>query len=334
VPLVTLDDYETAARDRIPPSAWEYIHSGAADENTLRWNRDAFARIRLSPRVLNDVHALDTRVRVLDCELAHPIVLAPVAANGLVHPEGEVAAARGARAANAGMILSSYTSRRLEQVAAAAPRPFWFQLYLQERSATRALIDSVVTVGCSALFLTVDTPTAGSRDRQARAGFEFPGDLPYRTVQPGDNPCTWKDVGWIRKAASLPVVLKGILHPDDAERAIDEGAAGIVVSNHGARNLDTLPATIDALPPVADRVRGRIPIFFDGGIRRGTDAVKALALGANAVLLGRPYVYGLAIAGAEGVREVIEILRRELELAMALLGRATIGELDRSVIWS
>jgi 4-hydroxymandelate oxidase len=332
--LVTLDDYEEAARTVIPAVAWEYIHSGAADEHTLRWNREAFARIRLSPRVLNDVHALDTRVRVLDHELAHPIVLAPVAANGIAHVEGEVAAARGARAANAGMVLSSYTSRRVEEVATAAPRPLWFQLYMQERSATRELVERVVSAGCSALFLTVDTPTAGSRDRQSRAGFEFPADLPYKTVQPGDNPCTWKDVEWIRKAANVPIVLKGILHPDDAERAMDEGAAGIVVSNHGARNLDTLPATIEALPRVADRVRGRIPVFFDGGIRRGTDVVKSLALGASAVLLGRPYVYGLAVAGADGVRAVIDILVRELELAMALLGRASIKELDRSVLWS
>ena len=332
--LVTLDDYEIAARKIIPPAAWEYIDSGAADEHTLRWNRDSFARIRLSPRVLNDVHRLDTTVRLLDRELAHPILLAPVAANGLVHADGEVAAARGARAASAGMVLSSYTSRRVEDVAAAAPRPFWFQLYMQERTATRALIDRVVAAGCSALCLTVDTPAMGARDRMARSGFEFPADLPYRTVEPGDNPCTWRDVEWIRQAAQLPIVLKGILHPDDADRAIDEGAAGLVVSNHGARNLDTLPATIDALPAVSDRVRGRVPVLVDGGIRRGTDVVKALALGATAVLVGRPYVYGLAVAGADGVRAVIEILRRELELAMALLGRATLREIDRSVIWS
>ena len=331
--LLTLDDYELAAREVISPAVWEYIHSGAADEHTLRWNREAFGRVRLSPRVLNDVHVLNTRVRVLAHDLAHPIVLAPVAANGLVHPDGEVAAARGAVAADAGMILSSYTSKRVEEVAAAAPRPFWFQLYMQERSATRELIARVVSAGCSALFLTVDTPTSGSRDRQTRSGFTFP-DLPYKTVQPGDNPCTWKDIDWIRKAANVPIVLKGILHPADAIRAIDEGAAGIVVSNHGARNLDTLPATLDALPVVSDRIRGRVPLFFDGGIRRGTDVLKALALGASAVLLGRPYVYGLAVGGADGVRDVIGVLRRELELAMALVGRAGISELDRSVIWS
>jgi 4-hydroxymandelate oxidase len=332
--LVTLDDYELAARKIIPPATWEYIDGGAADEHTLRWNRESFARVRLSPRVLNDVHRLDTKVRILETELAHPILLAPVAANGLVHADGEVAAARGARAAGAGMVLSSYTSKRVEDVAAAAPSPFWFQLYLQERTATRALIDRVVAAGCSALCLTVDTPAMGARDRMARSGFEFPADLPYKTVEPGDNPCTWRDVEWIQTAAKVPVLLKGILHPDDAERAIDAGAAGLVVSNHGARNLDTLPATIDALAPVSDRVRGRVPVLFDGGIRRGTDVVKALAFGASAVLVGRPYVHGLAVAGADGVRAVIDILRRELELAMALLGRPTIRDIDRSVIWA
>ena len=332
--LVTLDDYEIAARDRIPPTAWEYIHSGAADEHTLRWNRDAYANVRLNQRVLNDVHALDLGVRVLEQDLPHPLLLAPVAANGLVHPDGEIAAAKGALAAGAGMVLSSYTSKRVEDVAATGVKPFWFQLYMQERDATRALIDRVHAAGCSAIFLTVDTPTAGARDRQSRSGFEFPADLPYRTVQPGDNPCTWADLRWIREASQTPLVLKGILHPDDAQRAIDAGAAGIVVSNHGARNLDTLPSTIDVLPRVADRVAGRIPVLFDGGVRRGTDVLKALALGAAAVLVGRPYVYGLALDGAEGVRAVIEILKRELELAMALVGRASVADLDRSVIWT
>ena len=332
--LVTLDDYEIAARDRIPPTAWEYIHSGAADEHTLRWNRESFANVKLNQRVLNDVHALDLRVRVLGCDLEHPLVLAPVAANGLVHPDGEVAAARGAAAAGAGMILSSYTSKKVEDVAAVAPNPFWFQLYMQQRDATRALVERVTRAGCSALFLTVDTPTAGARDRMARSGFEFPSDLPYMTVQPGDNPCTWKDLAWIRDASKAPLVLKGILHPDDAQRAMDEGAAGIVVSNHGARNLDTLPSTIDVLPRVADRVAGRIPVFFDGGVRRGTDVLKAMALGASAVLVGRPYVYGLAVAGSDGVKAVIEILKRELELALALVGRASIADVDRSIIWT
>ena len=330
--LVTLDDYEREAHQRIAAPAWEYIHSGAADEHTLRWNRDAYGDIRLSPRMLRDVTHIDTRVTLLGHELVHPILLAPVAAHTIAHPEGEIAVARGACAANAGMILSSYTSTRVEQVAAIAPRPLWFQLYMQERTVTRDVLHEVVAAGCTGICLTVDTPTLGARDRMARSGFSYP-ELPYRTVHPGDNACTWDDVTWTRNAVDVPVLLKGILHPDDAELAIEAGAAGIVVSNHGGRNLDTTPPTIEVLPRVVDRVAGRVPVLVDGGIRRGTDVLKALALGASAVLIGRPYMYGLAVDGSAGVAAVIEILRRELEQAMALTGRASISEIDRSVIW-
>jgi 4-hydroxymandelate oxidase len=331
--LVTLDDYEAAAKNIVPHAAWEYIQSGAADEHTLRWNRDAYVNIKLAPRVLNNVAKIDTRVKVLDWELPHPILLAPVAAQRIAHPEGEIAAARGARAAKAGVVLSSYTSKTIEDVAAAEPSPLWFQLYMQEREVTRALVRRVVDAGCTAICMTVDTPTLGARDRMLRSGFEYP-ELPYRHVQPGDNGCTWDDVAWIRDAVKVPVLLKGIMHPEDADLAVHAGAAGIVVSNHGARNLDTTPATIEALPRIVDRVAGRVPILVDGGIRRGTDVLKALAIGATAVMIGRPYVYGLAVAGAEGVTAVIDILRRELEQAMALMGRATIGAIDRTALWS
>lgn len=331
--LITLDDYERAAKACIPAPAWEYIHSGAGDEHTLRWNREAYTKIRLSPRVLNDVSRIDTRVKLLGHDLAHPILLAPVAAQSIAHPEAEVAAAKGASAAKAGMILSSYTSKRVEEVAAIGPVPFWFQLYMQERSLTRELISRVVGAGCTAICITVDTPTLGARDRMARSGFEYP-ELPYRSVQPGENACTWDDIAWMREAVNVPVLLKGILHPDDAELAIQAGAAGIVVSNHGGRNLDTIPPTIDVLSRVVDRVAGRVPVLVDGGIRRGTDVLKALALGASAVMIGRPYVYGLAVAGAQGVTAVVEILKREFEQAMALTGRTTIAAIDRSVIWT
>lgn len=330
--LVTLDDYERAASECLPIPTWEYIHSGAADEHTVRWNREAYGRIVLSPRMLNDVRHIDTRVTLLGHDLAHPIMLAPVAAQTIAHPEGEVAVARGARAAGAGMILSSYTSKRVEEIAAHAPSPFWFQLYMQERTRTRDLIAQVVAAGCTGICLTVDTPTLGARDRMVRSGFTYP-TLPYRTTEPGDNACTWDDIAWTRATVDVPILLKGILHPDDAELAIEAGAAGIIVSNHGGRNLDTAPATIDVLADVVDRVAGRVPVLVDGGIRRGTDVLKALALGASAVLIGRPYVYGLAVGGAEGVAHVVEILLRELKQAMALTGRARIADVDRSLIW-
>lgn len=332
-PLVTLDDYEREAKDRIAPAAWEYIHAGAADELTVRWNREAFRELPLSPRVLNDVSTLDTRVAILEHELAHPILLAPVAAHGVAHPEAEVATARGALAAAAGMVLSSYTSKPVEEVAATHVSPLWFQVYVQEREFTRDLIARVCGSGCSALCVTVDTPVGGARDRQVRAMFDFP-PLPYRTVQPGENPCTWADIEWIRETSTVPIFLKGILHPDDAELAIEAGADGIMVSNHGGRNLDTVPATIEVLPRIADQVEGRVPIIVDGGIRRGTDVLKAIALGATAVMIGRPGIYGLAVGGAQGVTDVVNILRSEFELAMKLTGRASIASIDRSVIWS
>ena len=330
--FINLDDYRDAAKATLAPDVWAYIDGGAADEVTLEWNRDAFRMIPLMPRMLNDVSTLDTRVTLLGAELPHPILLAPVASNGIAHPDGEVAAARGAKAQGAGMILSSYTSKRVEEVVKTGVSPLWFQLYFQEKQATRALVEQVADAGVSAICVSVDTPTPGARDRQDRSGFRHPADLPYMSVTPGNNPCTWDDIAWLRSAVKIPVVLKGILHPDDAELAIEAGASAIVVSNHGGRNLDTAVATIDALPGVADCVAGRIPILLDGGVRRGTDVLKAIALGADAVAIGRPYVHGLAVNGADGVAAVIAMLRRELEMAMALMGRASLAALDRAAI--
>lgn len=330
--FVTLDDYERAAQSVFEPAAWEYVHSGAADEHTLRRNRDAFTEIRLDPRVLNDVSRIDLTTSLLGRTLPHPILLAPVAVHSLAHRDAEVASARGAKAAGAGMVLSSYTSRTIEDVAAAGVEPLWFQLYMQERKATLKLVQHAVAAGCTAVCITVDTPTSGARDRMARAGFAFP-PMPYKTVEPGDNPCTWADVEWIRKAVTVPLILKGITNPDDARIAHENGAAAIVVSNHGARNLDTMPATIEALPRITDRVGGKLPVLFDGGIRRGTDALKALAFGASAVMIGRPYIYGLAVDGAAGVTAVVEILRKELEQAMALCGVTSIAAVTRALIW-
>ena len=331
-PLLSLEDYERAARERIDPVAWEYIASGAADEITVRWNVDAYRSLRLVPRQLRDVSTLDLGVTLLGHRLAHPILLAPTACHKLAHPTGELGTVRGARAAGAGMVLSTYSTIPVEQVAAEKPPLFWFQLYVQERAYTERLIRRAVAAGATAIAVTIDTPTSGPRNRQERSGFAFPKNLPHISGDRAEHPLSWKDLEWIQRAASVPILLKGVLHPDDAELAVKSGAAGIMVSNHGGRNLDTALATIDALPPIVDKVAGRIPVIVDGGIRRGTDVLKALANGAAAVMIGRPYVHGLAVNGASGVEAVIGILRYELEMAMALSGCPTLASIDRGIL--
>ena len=331
-PLLTLEDYERAARDRIDPVTWEYIASGAADEITVRWNVDAYRSLRLVPRQLRDVSTLDLGVTLLGQRLAHPILLAPTACHQLAHPDGERGTARGARAAGAGMVLSSYSTIAVEQVAAEKPPLFWFQLYVQDRDYSERLLRRAVAAGATAIAVTIDTPMSGARNRQDRSGFAFPKNLPHISAGRAEHPLTWKDLEWIQRAASVPLFLKGVLHPDDADLAVKSGAAGIMVSNHGGRNLDTALPTIDALPAIVDKVAGRIPVLVDGGIRRGTDVLKALANGANAVMIGRPYVHGLAVNGAPGVEAVVGILRHELELAMALTGCSTIASIDRGIL--
>jgi 4-hydroxymandelate oxidase len=332
-PLLTLEDYERAAREKIDPAAWEYISSGAADEITLRWNIDAYRSLRLVPRQLRDVSTLHLEVTLLGHRLAHPILLAPTALHKLAHPDGEVGTARGARAAGAGMVLSSYSTVPVEQVAAEKPPLFWFQLYVQERAYTERLVRRAVAAGATAIAVTIDTPVSGARNRQERSGFAFPPNLPHISGTHPEHPLTWKDLEWIQRAAgATPLLLKGVLHPDDADRGVKSGAAGIMVSNHGGRNLDTALATIDALPAIVDKVAGRAPVIVDGGIRRGTDVLKAMANGAAAVMIGRPYVHGLAVSGAAGVEAVIGILRHEFEMAMALSGCATIASIDRGIL--
>jgi 4-hydroxymandelate oxidase len=333
---LSLPHFADLARDYVSPAAWARVEGGAADEITLRWNREAFDRIRLRPRVLVDVSKLDTRVKLLGVELPSPIFLSPTGAQSFVHPEGDVAVVRGAGAANTILIISSSASLRIEEAVKAASGPVWFQLYVQrDREFTRDLVQRAESAGCRALCVTVDSPSHGARDRE----YLLKAELPERPLPNFlgkdylDPTVTWKDIDWLRSFAKTPVVLKGILDPDDAGIAVKAGVAGIFVSNHGARNLDTAPATIDALPLVAERVAGRVPVLVDGGIRRGTDVLKALALGAAAVGIGRPYLHGLAVGGAEGVVRVVEILRKEFELAMMLTGRPAIASIDRSVLW-
>jgi 4-hydroxymandelate oxidase len=351
--IVAVADYEPLARARVEASAWAYLTSGGADEVTLRDNRAAYDRLRLNPRVLTDFsRGGSTAVTLFGTTFDYPILLAPVAYQRLAHPDGERATVQGAAAAKTGMIVSTHASVLLEDIAKAAPAPLWFQLYIKpDRGMTRELVQRAEAAGYRAIVLTVDAPVGGVRNGQQRAQFDLPvgvdavnlrGKSPMggRGVEPGSLAAgllatapTWKDVGWLQSLTKMPVLVKGILSAEDGERAVKEGVAGIVVSNHGGRTLDTLPATIDALPRIADRVAGRVPLLVDGGIRRGTDVLKALALGASAVLVGRPLLYGLAVAGPIGVTHILNILRSELEVAMALTGRATLAEIDRTVLW-
>lgn len=322
----------------MPSMVYEYVASGAADELTVRWNRQAFDTIKLKPTVLVDVSQLDTSLTLFGHHLDHPILIAPTAYHKLLHPDGELATARGAGAASAVYVISSFTNTPLSEIAHVATHPLWFQLYVNDdRPFTRAMVEEAKAQGCRVLCVTVDTPVAGIRNRQQRVNFAMPDGVSTPHMSHAfslTKSLTWKDIEWLQSFTKLPILLKGILNPDDAEKAVQAGVSGIIVSNHSGRNLDTVPATIDALPRIAERVNKRVPILLDGGIRRGTDVLKAIALGASAVLVGKPICFGLACGGAAGVTKVLEILRNELELAMALTGRATIADIDQSVIWT
>jgi 4-hydroxymandelate oxidase len=347
---VALQDYEDAARRKLPAATFDFLAGGAADEITIRWNRDAYERLRLRPRALVDVSTVDTRVTLFGLDLPHPILLAPLAYQKLFHRDGEIAAAKGAASSGALYVVSSSATTSVEEIARATTAPLWFQLYVQsDMGVNREIVARAAAAGCKALCVTVDTPAVGARNREQRSGFTLPPQLSLpmnpqtlkarRTKLSSSSVAssrrvsvTWKQIEEFLKMSSVPVLLKGILHPDDAEQAVSLGVHGIIVSNHGGRNLDTAMATIDALRDVAARVSRRIPVLVDGGIRRGTDVLKALALGASAVLIGRPYAYGLAVGGAEGVARVVDILRGELELAMALSGRPSISVMDPSLL--
>lgn len=355
---LTLADHERHARARLDANAWAYFSGGAGDEHTLHANRHAWDTIALLPRVLRPLAGGHTRCTLLGRELAHPILLAPVAYQCLAHPDGEIATAWAAAALGAGMVLSMQSSTTLEAVASAmvgdrSAGPLWLQLYLQhDRALVRELIARAEAAGCEALVLTVDAPTSGVRDRERHAGFALPPGIraanlsamaapPPMRLGAGQSALfdgllqyapTWDDVAWLQAQTRLPVLLKGVLHPEDARLAAAQGIAGLIVSNHGGRTLDTALSTASALPRIADAVGGAVPLLVDGGVRRGTDVFKALALGATAVLVGRPVVWGLAHAGAAGVAHVLRVLRDELEVAMALTGCATLGGISRAAL--
>jgi 4-hydroxymandelate oxidase len=355
--LLSLHDLEPAARERLSEQAYAYYAGGAGDEVTLRENAAAFSRVALRPRVMRDVSRCDLSTAVLGERLDLPVLVAPMAFQRLAHPEGELATARAARAAGSLMVLSTLATAGVEEVCAAAPGPLWFQLYMyKDRGATRALVERVERAGCTALVLTADSPFLGRRERDVRNGFTLPPELSFGNVVPGgpstlpaavaesglavffaellDAALSWRDVEWLRTITRLPVVVKGVLRADDARRAVEHGAAAVIVSNHGGRQLDTAVATIRALPEVADALAGigGAELLMDGGVRRGTDVVKAIALGARAVLLGRPVLWGLALDGEAGVARTLAMLRAEVELAMALCGCACLAEVTGDLI--
>jgi len=337
--VINVADFEEAARENLDPGAYGYFAGGAGDEHTLRVNVAAFARWELRPRVLVDVSEVSTTTTVLGTELSMPLLVAPTAFQRLADPEGELATARAAAAAGTAMCLSTLSSVSPAELAAVAPgAPQWFQLYWsQDRGFTAELVAAVAEAGFRALVLTVDFPVAGRRERDLRAAFALPEDLPLPNLPVRleredfhrelgaivDPALTWRDLEWLRSASDLPLVVKGLLTAEDALLAAEHGAAAVVVSNHGGRQLDGVPATLDVLPEVVDAVGERVEVLIDGGIRRGTDVLKALALGARATLAGRAIVWGLAAGGEEGVGQVLALLRNEIEVGLKLLGCAS-----------
>jgi isopentenyl diphosphate isomerase/L-lactate dehydrogenase-like FMN-dependent dehydrogenase len=375
--VVCIEDFRPIARRRLPQSVFDYLDGGAEGEVTLRENCRVFNDVTFRPRHAVAVAQCDLRTRVLGFDLALPFLLAPVGYSRLMHPGGEVAAARAAGRAGTGYILSTISGHKLEDVRAGSAGPVFYQLYLMGgRGAAEAAIERARVAGFSALVVTIDTPVSGIRERDHRNGMKelisggpldkvpflpqilsrpgwlfsylLDGGLPGlpNVVVPGkgqmrlvdinaalaESAVTWADLRWIREIWRGPIVVKGVLTGDDARHAMDEGGAAISVSNHGGRQLDGVPASLRALPEVVEAVKGRIEVLMDGGIRRGTDVVKAICMGARAVLCGRAYAYGLAAAGEAGVDRAIEILRTDLERTLRLLGCGSVAELDQSYV--
>ncbi|MEV4109539.1 alpha-hydroxy acid oxidase [Nonomuraea sp. NPDC049695] len=339
----SLREFEAAARDRLEPAHYDYFAGGAGDEVTLRANEKAFARLGLVPRVLRGLAKLQTDVTLLGSRAAMPVLVAPTAFHRLADPEGERATARAAAAAETIMIVSMAATVAVEDVAAAAPGAgLWFQLYVQPDPAfTEAVVRRAEAAGCTALVVTVDSPVLGLRERDLRNGFhDLPEHLCCENLRDGDRvrpiamspELSWEHIDRLRDMTALPIVLKGITHPEDARLALGHGVSAIMVSNHGGRQLDTVPATIDLLPDIVAAVGGAVPVLLDGGVRRGTDVLKALALGAAAVAIGRPVIWGLAADGERGVARVLGLLRAEVEHALTLCGCASISDLEPGMV--
>jgi 4-hydroxymandelate oxidase len=350
IDFLNLREVESLARETLSAEVFDYYAGGANDEVSLRANRREYDGIALRPRVMVDVSARSMETELVGVRTAAPIVIAPMAFQRLAHPEGELAVARAAASAGLVMTASTYATCCLEDIAGSCEGAKWFQLYVhKDRETSRDLVQRAEAAGFKALVLTADLPELGRRERDERNGFGLPGELRVANFRDGDvasddgsglrkyiagirDPSlSWKDLEWLCSLSKMPVIVKGLVRGDDAVKAIEHGASGVVVSNHGGRQLDTCIAPIRALPEVADAVQGRIPVLVDGGIRRGTDVVKALALGACAVMLGRPVLWGLTVGGQAGVERVLALLMAEFDLAMALCGARSVGDLTRDL---
>ena len=352
--FVNLEDYHHAAKTRLSKAAYDYYASGAHDQLTLSRNQLAFQELKLYYRVLVDVSQRDLSTNVLGQQVSMPVIVAPTAFHAMACPDGEVTTAKAAAQSETIMILSTLSNKPMEEVASEAQSGFWFQLYFyKDRGATKALIERAERAGARALVLTVDAPLLGCREADVRNNFQLPPDLSVVNMtasgladlpdsegsglaayfaQMLEDALSWKDLAWIKSVTKLPLLIKGVVRVDDALRAVEHGVDGIVVSNHGGRQLDTSVATIEALPPIADALQGRLPILLDGGVRRGSDVLKAIALGAQAVLIGRPILWGLGAAGLEGASGVLELFRKELDLAMALAGTPKISDIGPELL--
>jgi isopentenyl diphosphate isomerase/L-lactate dehydrogenase-like FMN-dependent dehydrogenase len=349
--------YEALAQQRLPQAVYDYYAGGAEDEMTVRANREAFQRYALRPRVLVDVSRIDTRVHVGEDDIAFPVMLAPAAFQRLADPEGELATARAAAGAGTIMIASTLSTSSIEEItAAAAGAPVWLQLYVfRDRSITEELVRRAEQAGCRAICVTASVPVQGNRERDAHNRFALPPTLEmanFRGLRQSafpdatgsallafitaefDATLTWEALSWLRSITKLPIWVKGVMTAEDGRLAHDHGAAGIIVSNHGGRQLDGAEATLYALPHVAEAVADRLPVLMDGGVRRGSDVVKALLLGARAVLVARPYLWGLAVGGEAGVAHVLDILRDEVRRTLALLGAPSLRQLDGALLSS
>ncbi|HUY77641.1 MAG TPA: alpha-hydroxy acid oxidase [Ktedonobacterales bacterium] len=339
---INVMDYEALGRAQMELPLWDYYAGGSDDEVTLHANREAFRRLWLRPRTLVNVKTCDLHTTALGTPLSMPIIAAPTALHGLARPEGECATAAGVGAEGTLMVVSSSASRRIEDIAEAATGPLWYQLYIQTLSEAERRVRRAEAAGYRAVVLTADLPRLGNRERDLRnrLGFNNITSIRMQSAEEGDpdknaymgDTLTWETIDWLRGITSLPILVKGVLTAEDAELAIERGVAGIIVSNHGGRQLDGAIPSMEALPEVIAAVNGRAEVYVDGGVRRGTDVLKALALGAQAVLVGRPILWGLAANGADGVSHVLRMLHTELDRAMALSGRPTIADIDASLV--